>query len=95
MYVISPKLYDEVATRLREAIGRDSYFSGSVQFPFGEVECRFTGSLVVHHRTRQLPEGDFDCIADAVPVWWEFSTSRDGQEMLNDFSFGDLREFLL
>ena len=39
-------------------------------------------------------EGDRDVIADLVPVWWEFHTTGDGGEVLNDFSFSDLRACL-
>ena len=45
-------------------------------------------------RVERLPEGDRDAIADLGPVWWEFHTAGDGGEVLNDFSFSELRTYL-
>ena len=85
MYSVSSELYLEVAARLAEAIGGGSYFSGSLTFLFGDMECRLTASVIVYRRRERLPEGDRDAIADLVPVWWEFHTAVNGGEVLNDF----------
>ena len=60
MYSVSSELYLEVAARLAEAIGGGSYFSGSLTFPFGDMECRLTASVIVYRRRERLPEGDRD-----------------------------------
>lgn len=95
MYTISSLLYDETARRLRDAIDGRSYFSGSVRFDFEGTECGLTLSAVVYLSRREMPEGAFDAIDDIVPVWWEFHTSDEYGEMLNDFSFAALKEHLL
>ena len=94
IYSVSTELYLEVAARLAEAIGGGSYFSGSLSFAFGDTECRLTASVIVYRRGERRPEGDGDVIADLVPVWWEFHTAGDGGEVLNDFSFSELRAYL-
>ena len=94
MYSVSTELYLEVASRLRDAIGDGSYFSGTLTFDFGGVACRLTASVIVYRSQTRYPEGDRDEIADLVPVWWEFHTSDDGGEFLNDFSFSELRPSL-
>ena len=94
MYSVSSELYLEVAARLAEAIGGGSYFSGSLTFPFGDMECRLTASVIVYRRREQLPEGDRDAIADLVPGWWEFHTVGSDGEALNDFSFSEVRALL-
>ena len=94
MYSVSTELYLEVASRLRDAIGDGSYFSGTLTFDFGGVACRLTASVIVYRSQTRYPEGDRDEIADLVPVWWEFQTSDDGGEFLNDFSFSELRSSL-
>ena len=55
MYSVSSELYLEVAARLAEAIGGGSYFSGSLTFPFGDMECRLTASVIVYRRRERLP----------------------------------------
>lgn len=93
MYEITPQLYEETADRLCDAIGTKNYFSGSIEFGFGDVECRLTVSVIVHRRQTVMPEGTYDTISDLIPVWWEFHTSDEG-EMLNDFSFTLLKEYI-
>lgn len=91
---VSSDLYLETASRLAEAIGADSYFSGTILFEFEGIECRLTASVIVYRRTDRYPEGPCETIADLVPVWWEFHTCRGGVEELNDFSFSELRAHL-
>ena len=50
MYSVSTELYEEVATRLAEAIGGGSYFSGSLTFDREGIECRLTASVIVYRR---------------------------------------------
>lgn len=94
IYSVSSELYLEAASRLLEAIGAGSYFSGSLTFPFGDVECRLTASVIVYRQCESLPEGDREAIADLVPVWWEFHTTDVSGEMPNDFSFSGLKACL-
>lgn len=95
MYDVSPALYGETAARLGDAIGSADYYSGTIAFVYGGIECRFTASLIIYRRTVSLPEGDRSCIAGLVPVWWEFRTEGIEGEMLNDFDFAELRDRLV
>ena len=94
MYSVSSELYLEVAARLAEAIGGGSYFSGSLTFPFGDMECRLTASVIVYRQRISAPDGQADVISRLVPVWWEFHTVRSDGEALNDFSFSEVRALL-
>lgn len=88
------ELYDEIRTRLTEAVGDENYFSGTLAFPFKGIFCRLRTSVIVYRRTERLPEGTFSVIDDLVPVWWEFHIESDeAGEVLNDFSFDELRRF--
>lgn len=94
MYSVSSALYRETAARLTEAAAGAGYFSGSVCFRFAEAECRLTASVILYRLSERLPEGDCEVVTDLVPVWWEFHTLVDGTEVLNDFSFSELRRSL-
>ena len=78
---------------MTDAIGDRNYFSGVFGVCFSKgIACRLRTSVIVYRRTELLPEGTFEVIDDLVPVWWEFHTESDeAGEMLNDFSFGELR----
>lgn len=93
IYSVSTELYLEVASRLGAAIGDGSYYSGTLSFAFDELECRLTASVLVYRERIRYPEGDRDEISDLVPVWWEFHTTDSTGEILNDFSFSELRSF--
>lgn len=93
MYSISPELYQEAAARLCDGIDGGNYFSGTIEFPFEELDCRLTASVIVYRNRVQRPEAEADEIADLVPVWWEFHTTGCDGETLNDFSFTELKRY--
>ena len=95
MYDVLPELYREVANKIIEHVGRRGYYSGALDFEWESVECRMVLSAVVYRRTEQYPEGERPLVADMVPVWWEFHSTTDEGEVLNDFDFAELKEYLL
>lgn len=94
MIEITCEIYEAVADRLRAGIGRASYFNGKVEFENEEFYSTLTLTAIVYRRAESLPEGEFSRIADLVPVWWEFSTVQECGEVLNDFSFAELKTYL-
>ena len=92
-FSVSPELYREAAVRLCDGIGCSDYFSGAIAFTYSNVDCRLTASLIVYRRTERAPEGVSHPIADLVPVWWEFHTVGPDGELLNDFSFAELKSY--
>lgn len=96
MYSVLPELYLETAVRLCEAVDSENYFSGSIVFHFAEeIQCRLTTSVIICREPLRLPEGTTNAIADLVPVWWEFHTTGDQGEWLNDFDFTELKKYIL
>jgi len=95
MFHVSSELYDEIAQRLLEAFGDAGFFSGSVECCCGPIACRLTASLVLYRTKDRWPEGERLRLTDAVPVWWEFHTLTAEAEFANDFSFAELKSFLL
>lgn len=95
MYSISPELYREAAQRLCDAIDGGNYFSGTLAFLSGIAECRLTCTVIVYRQSQGLPEGGGAMICDLIPVWWEFHTVVEGEEVINDFSFGDLKQWVV
>ncbi|WP_418981744.1 hypothetical protein [Alistipes sp.] len=91
---IGDRLYEETFRRLVEAIGGQNYFSGSVAFAFGRLECRLTASVIVYRQRISCPDGMRVQISDLVPVWWEFHTRKEGRDCPNDFAFPTLKTYL-
>ena len=81
--------YSQVAEQLTEAIGERDFLSTTLTVTLGTFDATLIATLIIY----RIPEGD---IRDVVPVWWEMHTydSDTGEEVLNDFSFGELRQML-
>ncbi|MEG1622631.1 MAG: hypothetical protein RR330_04590 [Alistipes sp.] len=94
-YSPSSELYSQLARLLVDRLDLSGYFSGSVSLEFDDVDCRLTGSFIVYRQPCDLPEGIYRPIADVVPVWWEFHTRTEEGEVDNDFSFSELKPFLI
>lgn len=95
MIEITREIYAAVAERLKTALGESRYFNGTVEFEIEEFRSVLKITVIVYHRTESLPEGVFCRIADIVPVWWEFSTVRECGAVLNDFSFSELKNYII
>lgn len=94
MYDIPNQLYLEVADRLIARFGTSDYFSGTLSLDYDGVMCSLLLSAIIYRRCERCDEGERLLIADVVPVWWEFYTVGEQGEILNDFSFNVLRQYL-
>ncbi len=84
-YPIIQHLYETTAEKLLCAIGNRDFYSGCITFEYGSKLCRLIATLILYRQP-----------ADVVPVWWEFHTEDEhGGECANDFSFSELKPFLL
>ena len=81
--------YLQVAEQLLEAIGERQFFSTNLTVELDTFDATLIATLIIY----RTPEGD---IRDVVPVWWEMHTYEPDtyEELLNDFSFGELRGLL-
>lgn len=88
--------YEKLAVKLKEAIGDNYFYNGSIDCDSGNIYSSLTATLIIYRTDRSYPEGNVSTISDVVPVWWEYSTAISGiGEVLNDFCFSNLREAML
>ncbi len=95
MIEITSEIYRAIAGRLKEEVGHADYFNGTVEFETEEFYSALTLTAIVYRRTETIPEGARRPVADIVPVWWEFSTVQECGEVLNDFSFSELKQYII
>lgn len=97
VFEVDGSIYAEVADLLVDAMGSGGYYSGHIDVAHGGWSATLTVSMVIYRAAEALPEGGIRrAVTDIVPVWWEFSTClSDGVEVLNDFSFAELKKFVL
>ena len=91
MYKTATDVYISAAGHLLEAVDDRNYYSGTVEWCDDDTEYALTVSAVVYREWADMPEGRQSVVCDMVPVWWEFHTTVSGEEVLNDFSFNELR----
>ncbi len=94
MLTISPKIYEHFAESLIKEIGSHNFCSANCTLQTPEVDYRLEATLLIRHILESLPEGDVLVIEEITPVWWEFHTSTDEGEQLNDFDFNILRSMI-
>ena len=94
MYDILPELYQKVLAEILDSVGNRGYYSGRLELEHEGVTCVMSLSAVIYRSEERYPEGLVQRIVDMVPVWWEFHTFLDGDELLNNFSFNFLRQYL-
>ena len=94
MYQISSELYVEIVENLFNQLEGRGYYSGSFSFEYCGITCRMVLSAIVHYEPKDVSGGSVGGVKDVVPVWWEFHTEAEDGEMLNDFSFNELRKII-
>ena len=89
---ITAREYEEIASRLTDAINGNTYFSGSIS---GE-DWRMSADVMVYGHPDPLGSGEKETrMEKLVWIWWEFHTyDAEGDEMLNDFKTSTLELFL-
>ena len=100
MKEITPNDYAYVAASVAERIEGRSFFSGTIRTAHEGFESELITTLVIYrHKPTDTPNGPRQLIGDVyeiVPVWWEFHTyDPEGEEIMNDFSFSDLKPLLI
>uniref|UniRef100_S0DGN6 Uncharacterized protein n=1 Tax=termite gut metagenome TaxID=433724 RepID=S0DGN6_9ZZZZ len=95
MIEISAEIYCALAARLRQEIGMADWFNGAVEYETEELHARLVLTAIVYRRTETAPEGTRRPIADIVPVWWELATVQECGCVTNDFSFSELKPYLI
>ncbi len=87
MIHIDQAAYTGVAQLLATRIADTAYFNGSVEYDTEEFCSRLTCTLIIYRRG--------DALHDIVPVWWDFELHQATGQQPTDFSWGELKEFLL
>ena len=94
MLHINDNYYKELASRVSDLLDEESFFSGSVEFPVQNIDCEFVATIIIYKERSIERENNGFIITDLVPVWWEFNTSQDCEELLNDFDFQLLKDII-
>lgn len=93
---ITPELYQNISIELLEAIDGKCFWSGSID-KLVEDGWKFRATICAGWSADTLGSGQVEArIDDINAIWWEFRIFDDvGDELLNDFNFGELKKYIL
>ncbi len=94
MLKITIPIYEHLSELLLEAIDGREFYSDDIIFEWEGVEYKFSATLMVYYRQVRYPEGWESEISNIVPVWWEFHSTTEYGEELNDMDFNELKEVI-
>lgn len=67
-----------------------------VECEYGGIEYVFSGTLFVYFKRVTAPDGEWPELSDVSPIWWELhSYNEDGEEVLNDATFDQLKKYII
>ena len=94
-YEFSDDFYYEFTRALVDEMDRCDYWSGHLDFNFGDVDVMFNAAIVVEYTTCK-DEKFVGCqmISRVSPIWWSIEVSVDGEDCDHDFDFDNVREYL-
>lgn len=98
MININDNNYTAIAEKLLAAIGEGEYYNGTVDYDNGSFTAALRTTLIIYREPLLDPADPSRAatrITDIVPVWWEFHTYGESGEAPNDFSWGELKEFMI
>ena len=101
MISITPEIYQSVAAAVLAAVEGKEFFNGSVECDTDEFYSTLRMTLILYRDKGDDkkggpagPSGD-GALRDVVPVWWEFSLSQPSGEVETDFSWRELKPYLV
>lgn len=92
---ITPHIYAALAEGMLENIGPRNSISTTLHVEDGDTTYLFMCSAVIYRRSEQRPDCDDEVISNVVPIWWELRSFRGEDVILNDFSFDEMKEYLI
>ncbi len=92
MLTINQPLYEQLSELLIEGINGKGFYSGAIEIEEEQADHRFSATLIIYYKEHIYPEGSIMQIDNIIPVWWEFHSTTEQGEILNDFDFSTLKE---
>ena len=93
---ISNATYLTFAELLVFNLDRKDYLSDSISVVEGDMEFTLSFSVVAHY-SKSMDEETYgqEVLSDITPVWWDFEAVEGGMKFVTDFSFDELKTYIL
>ncbi len=87
--------YRTTAEALSDALGSACFIDDDIEVLGDGWEGFLRLTAIIHRGVDDAPDYYRRPITNVIPIWWEFHTVVDGEEILNDFQFGELKTYLI
>lgn len=86
------KLADFIVSNLRNK----DYLKDSISVVDGDMEFTLSFTVIAYY-SKSLDEETYgqDILSEIIPVWWNFEAVEGGMEFVTDFSFDELKTYIL
>lgn len=93
---ISGATYEAFAQLLAFNLSNRDYLSDSISVVEGDMEFTLSFSVVAHY-SKSMDEETYgrEILSDITAVWWVFEAVEGGMEFVTDFSFDELKTYML
>lgn len=93
---ITPEIYRELADKLDRIIDGRNYIGNAViEVEDDQYFYAFVISAVIYYDTHEAPNGRWSEMTEIVPVWQELHAFDGGDEVLTDWNFKELVNYLI
>lgn len=87
MITVNEQMYDEIASLLRNKIGGNNFFNGTIEYDTDEFYSGLTCTLIICRDSEER-------MLSVLPVWWEYHLYLNDGENQNDFDWNKFSEYL-
>lgn len=93
---ISDATYETFAQLLAFNLLNKDYLADSISVVEGDMELTLSFSVVAHY-SKSMDEETYgrEILSDINPVWWDFEAAEGGMKFITDFSFDELKTYML
>ena len=92
MLFISKHILEEIKEKFLSELAKGTYMQKIIQGDFiadrGQV---VEYDFIIHAVLYRDAAGN---LTDIIPIWWEFNTFIDGEQVNNEFYFNDLKKLI-
>lgn len=93
---ISCATYETFAQLLAFNLSKKDYLADSISVIEGDMEFTLSFSVVAHY-SKSMDEETYgrEILSDITAVWWDFEAVEGGMKFVTDFSFDELKTYML
>lgn len=94
--IISDLVYLKLADFIVSNLRNKDYLKDSISVVDGDMEFTLSFTVIVYYsKSRDEETYGQDILSDIIPVWWDFEAVEGGMKFVTDFSFDELKTYIL